>query len=529
MTTRLLAPPPSASPIGPGARCCWCQQPLEWLTGAWWCQTEACRTKQAEYALAQTDAKGRVSRWLFVPTPKQVEFQASPAKNRLFGGAAMGAKSHAIRWGMYRRALTIQGYEGLLLRRTYPELQKTHLRRMERDAPLLGAVYHKSDKLLEFPATGSLIEAGHLDDEDALSKHLSTDYDEINADEGSTFDGPRLLELSTRARSNKPAVQASGGAKFGVGTNPGGPAWPMLRDFFIHHSPDLDRYPQLKTKYDPAQWVYIKALLDDNPYRDPDYETSLAVLHEARYRQLRWGDEDVFDGAMFAEWRESKDGQPYHVQRLEIDPTSVDWICGCDWGYNAPFVCAWYACLPDGHYYRRREWKDSGLSAEDFAKGFWKITREELGIQRPRYVVADPSIRNKTGAGRGESVLETLQAYGLPMRCGDNDRVNGWYRVHELLRPAPDGQPWLIVDPSCSYLRRTIGNAPQDPKNPEDIESTYADDHALDELRYLAMSRPSPSAIVRTRPMGGVGKLLQQAMLANGPAVLGSDAVRRAG
>jgi hypothetical protein len=306
------------------ATCCWCKSPLVQAEGVWWCGNVAdasCRLKQSDHAVARIDRKTeRRVGWLYVPTPKQAEFAGHPAKNRLFGGAAGPGKSHAARWSIYRKCMSIQGFEALIIRKTMPELKKSHIRKLRRDRQVLGGDevtdWNKTDSILTFKQTDAILEFGHMGDEDAVDKYLSSEYDEICADEGSTFDGEVLMELSTRARTSKPEVAAAGGAKFDVVTNPGGPGWATLRDFFIHHTPDLERYPALKERYRPDQWAYIKALLDDNPYRDADYEDTLAVLNEARYRQLRWGDEDVFDGMFFSEWREHVDGRPHHVERM---------------------------------------------------------------------------------------------------------------------------------------------------------------------------------------------------------------------
>ena len=73
----------------------------------------------------------------------------------------------------------------------------------------------------------------------------------------------------------------------------------------------------------------------------------------------------------------------------------------------------------------------------------------------------------------------------------DNDRYHGWQRVHDYLRPAPDGRPWLVVSPRCKYTLRTIPTLQQDKHDPDDLDTT-ADDHAADETRYMLAARPAP-------------------------------------
>lgn len=308
------------------ATCGWCGSHLKRAgDGPWWCFTPACYQKQSEWAVIGVRKAGKSEQgaWLYVPTPAQAAFHAvkktgtggNARVNRMYGGAAGPGKSHAERWDLYRKALQIPNFTGAILRRTMPELKKTHLRAFERDAGKLGATFIKSENQLKFD-NGSLIECGHCEDDDAVQKWLSTEYDQIGIDEASTFDPDMLLEISTRARTSNPLVKAAGGAWFDVVTNPGGRAWALLRDLFVTQTPDFDLYPQLRTRYDPANWVYVKALLDGNPYLDASYAEDLAVLSDARYRQLRWGEEFVTDGAFFSEWRATREGEPWHVQEL---------------------------------------------------------------------------------------------------------------------------------------------------------------------------------------------------------------------
>lgn len=490
------------------AACCWCKRALIQIDTIWWCPTDRCRQRQREHGLGRTLGKGKAQKWewFYVPTPKQVEFDACPSKYVLYGGAAGPGKSHAARWALYRRALRIPGYEALLLRKTFPELEKTHLRRMAREASLIGGEFIESKRLMRF-ANGSLIECGHMEDADAVAKYLSSEYDAIVPDEGSTFDPGALLELSTRARSTKPDVQKEGGAKFWVVSNPGGPSSGTLLDFFIDHQPDFDAYPALRDDYVPEEWTYVPGLLDDNPYMDPAYARQLAILPKWRYDQLRHGDWRVFSGQFFSQWNERT-----HVATYE--PTREGrWFRSLDWGRNQPGCVLWWTVLADNKLYIRRDYKFQGMDEQDVAKGIKRIDAE-LGLKRPSYTSGDPAVFNKTGATHtkpqfvGQSIGETLGHYGVPITKADNDRFNGWMRCHALLRNAPDNMPWLQVHPDCRYLIRSIAAAVSDEKDPDDVDTT-TDDHALDAFRYGAMSRPNPATqkFTPTFPAGSMGEL----------------------
>lgn len=192
----------------------------------------------------------------------------------------------------------------------------------------------------------------------------------------------------------------------------------------------------------------------------------------------------------------------------------IECFVSLDWGYNSPGCALWWLALADEHYHIIQELKFQRQTVYDVGKAIWERTHG-LGVSRLRYVVADPACWQHTGAGKGESIAETLsrRPIGLPMKKGDNDRLNGWQRIHELLRAAPDGTPWLTVDPRCTYLRRTIPAAVSDKANLDDVDTTI-DDHALDALRYGAMSRPSPTrkSLDRAFPKHSAGALFKQAV-----------------
>lgn len=507
--------------LHPTAVCCWCQRALICVKAQWWCQTQACRDRQRECGVWVPGTKKVAGHWLYVPTPKQVVFDTCAAKYVLFGGAAGPGKSHAARWALYRRCLRQPGYEALILRRTFPELEKTHLRRMALEVPLLGGEFLESKRLARWP-NGSMIECGHMDDADALSKYLSTEYHCIVPDEGSTFDPNPLLELSTRARKMSPDGREKG--KFWVVSNPGGPASSMLLDFFIDHAPDFDAYPRLRDKYDGTQWTYIPAQLDDNPYLDPDYEASLAVLQPWRYDQLRHGDWRVFSGQFFATFNERR-----HVQDLGT-PSGVPWFRALDWGFNQPGCWGWYGILNDGRIYKRLDRKFQGESVQANAAALKTTTVSVFGSAKVHYNVGDPAIWQKTGnatTGRyiGQSIGETFTKFGIHLGRADNDRYNGWMRIHDVLRDAPDTRPWFVVHPDCRYTIRSLATARSDPGDPDDV-NTESDDHALDETRFALMSRPSVHDAPRTKRYAAGTMGYERQRTGRRTTRLGSESVR---
>jgi hypothetical protein len=216
---------------------------------------------------------------------------------------------------------------------------------------------------------------------------------------------------------------------------------------------------------------------------------------------------------------------------LEL-PRDLTWVAAMDWGHNSPGCIGWAALLGESRIHVVREWKFTWLADEEIAAGYEKRTKE-LGIQ-VLYVAGDPSmwIRDGRSATRGQSRAETFIRSGMPMRKAENARPDGWSRLHSFLRVPKDdegnviGEPLLTVDESCSYLRRTIP-AQQSSKMDADDVDTHGDDHGVDMLRYLVMSRPNPILAAKARKK--LNPLLEEALLASrsSAAPIGSANVRR--
>ena len=71
----------------------------------------------------------------YAPFSKQQQFHASPAKYRLFGGAAGPGKTKALLMEAILQAHEHPGANTLLLRRTFPELEQSLLLYFRREVP----------------------------------------------------------------------------------------------------------------------------------------------------------------------------------------------------------------------------------------------------------------------------------------------------------------------------------------------------------------------------------------------------------
>jgi len=320
------------------SRCCWCARPLKRMLNAngdgydpWMCWNSvalddeelSCWQRQVAYAITtnKLDRAGRrrpdTETWLFAPTPRQAAFAelTRHCKYSLFGGAKAVTKSYGLRWLLYRDCLRIPGLRCLLLRRTYGELESTHLLEMPSEAEKLkavGAKYQSSNREFSF-GNDSLIRAGHCETDVDVAKFLSTQWDRIVFDEVVTFPLAMFLAIVSCARSAKEVVIEEGGAQVWGGTNPGGRGARWVHEFFVTHDVDREQFPE----YDARQWGFVQGWLDDNPYIEPGYRQTLMNLPPILRRQWLDGDWNAFEGQFF-DFQAKKDGVEWHVAEAGV-------------------------------------------------------------------------------------------------------------------------------------------------------------------------------------------------------------------
>lgn len=486
-------------------RCKWCGETFVRMeidrARAWVCPTEACRERQL--AWKRVDLGGSL---MYLPVPVQVELHEAVASQGYgaicIGGHRGSSKSIAVRHVLYNACLdeTKPEFLALLFRRLLTDLYLNQGIFFEREAPRIGAKY--SAKSVFFEKTHSQLLFAHSKDPKDYEKYIGGDVDLIVLEQIEEFLQNQVVEInaatgrSTRYPHWRGLLLAT--------ENPGGPLSDFVNQIFVRKDLDRAKYPH----YDASDYHFIEARLEDNPWTDPRYEQKLAILAPARREMFRHGRRDVFEGQFFQDFLRDS-----HV--AEVDTRGAKWFGSLRWGFNDPGYFLLWAILPDRRLYVRGCLRLEQMN-EDAAMRAAKTCCAECGVGIVPLTYANPEIFSKPvdDAVRGQSIAETLQYHGASLVEGDADDVNGWKRIHALLRESPHGSPWLRIHPGCEDLIHAIANAMSDDKDADVLDKQSPNRAALIALRLGAMSRPAPDAtsVKVTYPPYSAGWLLERAM-----------------
>jgi hypothetical protein len=209
-----------------------------------------------------------------------------------------------------------------------------------------------------------------------------------------------------------------------------------------------------------------------------------------------------------------------HTHVIDPFPIPKDWpvIRGLDFGGRDPFVCLMVAIGPEGELYLFDEYynRDGVKSIPDHASVIHGMSKG----YRMRQTVGDPS---------GVQQMEDLAREGIGCNPANNDIDAGHMRVSEYLACNSSGTPpftlkdtaraqaqikWpkMYVFSTCKetireykYYRWREARQVQGDK-----EKTEGEDHAMDTIRYIAMTRPSPFRTQTTAPAGSFGRIMKR-------------------
>ncbi len=259
------------------------------------------------------------------PTPAQRSALACGAYELLYGGAAGGGKSDYLLTAPLRWA-HLPTFRALLLRRSFPELERTLIARSRDLYPRLGGTYHESRHDWTF-ASGARIAFGYLERPSDALRYQGAEFSFVGFDELTHFDEQSYRYLTSRVRSSDGLP-----VRIRATTNPGGPGHDWVRARWSPwigsqrtatpgerrwYAPDgsecaaLDEYALERT--------FFPARLDDNPYLGAEYRAQLLALDPVTRAQLLDGDWDacVGEGKLFhRDWWQYLDAAPACTRKV---------------------------------------------------------------------------------------------------------------------------------------------------------------------------------------------------------------------
>jgi len=398
---------------------------------------------------------------------RQWEFFNAGEKFVLYGGAKGGGKSWALRWKSILRRWNYNGSKGLLLRRTFPELYRTHIEKIRREIPQAFYNYNNQQHTFTF-VNGSVLELGSCQHESDVLNYAGAEYDDICLDEATEFTEYQFNILKTILRTTRIDLKP----RMFLGSNPLGVGHGWVKRLFIEQK--------------LSDYLYIPAKVYDNPFlleSDSSYVTELERLPEPLRKAYLEGNWDVFAGQAFNEWNREK----HVIESFDYPLVNCRRIIGFDWGFNNPGCAEWLAYNPDGRVYVYREIYQNLKTPEGWAKDIKAFTDTE----KVEYIVL-PHDCFAHVAGRESIASVFKRILNIPIRAGrtlgENARKNRLAITHQYLSNAPDGRPYLQVHVNCKNLIRTLPELIYDQHNPEDIDTT-GEDHAYDALSIALMER----------------------------------------
>lgn len=416
-------------------------------------------------------------------TKRQAAFINAEADEVLFGGAAGGGKSMAQMIDALIYAVRYPGSRQLILRRTFPELEKSLIRVAQSMYPRSIFKYNGTKYFGEF-VNGSRIDFGHCHAEDDVYKYQSAEYDVIRFDELTHFTEHMYRYLLSRVRGTNgyPKMVKSS-------TNPGGVGHAWVKARFI----DIGE-PDVPHKIGDGTRLYLPAKIDDNSFlmqADPGYVNRLKSLPPREKRALLKGDWDIFEGQYFTEW----DRDLHVVKPFEI-PSTWERYFTMDYGLDM-LAGYWIALDGAGNAYVYREVYKSGLIISAAA-------REILSSgDVPEICYAPPDLWNRR-QDTGKSAAQIFTEHGIPLIQTQNNRVQGWLELREWLTPKLNEfgvmRPRLKIFENCVNLIRCLPALTIDKINPSDVsKEPHELTHAPDAIRYFVAGRPGRTVIESDR------------------------------
>jgi phage terminase large subunit len=434
---------------------------------------------------------------------------------------------------MLLRRLLYPRTPGLILRRTFPELQKSHILKLFEEYPTVRRYYNEQKKCLTFP-NGSTLFFGSARSADDMGDYYSAEFADIMVDEAQEFSQRELESLSgsNRCTSNfditpkmimtfMPGTSESGAPPKGLS---------YLKRVFVDG--------ELKGQETNQTWAFVQAFSWDNiewarkelqrdgideiefyswteqDRRDyyltrTEYGRTLLAITDPYLRDAwLYGKWDIFQGQYFPNFKPEKHVISQEQFKAWVKPWFKRWLSG-DWGVDHPGVIYWHAQDEHGRVVTYREHWARGMGESELGKRIGELTAGEKPVAFPYSWDAF----GKLSKGTRKSITELIGAAmppnlpkPTPADSSPGSRISGWRLMSQLF----DADMWQMTE-DCTHLIECIPSLIKDGKNTEDVlkvdfpENNIGDDPA-DAARYglqymLGSTRKPASEVLREQAM----------------------------
>lgn len=419
-------------------------------------------------------------------TPKQKLFMDARQDEVLYGGAAGGGKSYVQLLDNLVYAVQYPGIKQLILRRTFPELERSLIRTMLEVYPKKLYNYNTSKHTLTF-VNGSLTDFGFCDNENDVYKYQSSEYDVIRLDECTHFTGTMYDYLRTRIRGANDFPKQTK-----CSTNPGNVGHQYFKARFIDVAPPMTTYIQTNKRTGKKNTrLFIPSRVYDNTFlmeKDPDYVERLEELEdEDTKRALLDGSWDLYEGQFFPEFSRN-----VHVID-HLPERTPDWRIYFTMDYGLDMFAGYFVAV-DNHErgYAFGEIYQPNVIISDAVK-LIKAKQRELGIAKVDEYLAPSDMWNRRQE-TGLSLADIFYQNGVRLYKTSRDRIDGWAAVKEWLKPFDDEQgikvAKLRIHSSCVNLIRCLPALQYDKNRPSDVATKpHEITHAPDAIRGFCVYR----------------------------------------
>jgi hypothetical protein len=390
------------------------------------------------------------------------------------------------------RRLQYEGTNGLILRRTYTDLYKSHIVKLFEEFPSLQPMWRESHKELRLPG-GSKLFMGSAEHEGDMAQFYSAEFADILIDEAQDFSQAELERLAGSNRCTSSRLKPKMVFTFMPGFSENGlppKGLTYLKRVFVSR------------KLEPAErkkrWAFIQAMAWDNVewvrreldhdkidaktyyswtdlerreyFMQSEYGLKLSSLTDPNLRDA-WlhGSWDTFIGQYFPQFNPKSHVITKEELYARLKPWYRRWVSG-DWGYDHPHAIYFHAIDEHNTVYTFGEMWGRQVGEELLAK---QITDRSVGQRLIAFPFSWDAGRQSPRSPRKSpksiiSLINEALGPGLPRAFPADSSPGSRISRARLTSQMLDNGNWKICD-DCPKLIECLPTLVRDPDNTEGV------------------------------------------------------------